>query len=393
MLISFNNLIIFTLILLSFFWSFFSAAKYNFIYKKILLISASSLIIFVYNPLILILLIFFSVYCFCCYQVAAHFKNPIFLWAIFIPLLISNFISFGNINLPSKFFGNQLSILSENTFYLGFSYYSIKSFGSLKFFLKEKKFNLLDFVVSNIFFPSFVSGPIDYANKFSNNALNKNFNIEIFISGILRLGVGLIKIIILNKLIFSLLSSMLFFEEFKSLQVNWYEMNALFSIKYTLFCFLVLYINFSAFTDIAIGIGRMFHLELSENFNFPLLSNSIQNFWQRWHLSLSNFINQNIFIPLYRKTGNFYISIYCTFLFAGLWHKISFGYFLWGFLHGSALILYYKCIKNNQLIPNSKILNVISIFLTIFFVSFVSLIANLGDKNTILVFLNTFVKI
>ena len=393
MLISFNNLLLFALILSSFYWSFFSIAKYSYIYKKILLISASSLIIFIYNPLILILLFFFTAYAFFCYLLATHFKNSIFLWAIFIPLLISSFISFDSVSLPSKFFGNQLSILSENTFYLGFSYYSIKSFGSLKFFFKDKKFNLLDFVVANIFFPSFASGPIDYANKFSNNALMKKFNIDIFMSGLLRLGVGLIKIIILNKLILSLLSSFLFFEEFKTLQVNWHEMNALFSIKYSFFCFLVLYINFSAFTDIAIGIGRMFHIELSENFNYPLLSNSIQNFWQRWHLSLSNFINQNIFIPLYRKTGNFYISIYCTFLFAGLWHKISFGYFLWGFFHGSALIFYYKCIKNNQLIPKSKFINVISIFITIFFVSVVSLIANFGDKNNILVFLNTFVRI
>lgn len=393
MLISFNNLILFTLVLLSFFWSFFSIAKYSYIYKKILLILASSLIIFIYNPLILILLFFFTAYAYFCFFLTTHFKNSFYLWAIFIPLLISNIITFDDINLPSKFFGNQLSVLSENTFYLGFSYYSIKSFGSLRFFLKDKKFNLLDFVVANIFFPSFVIGPIDYANKFSNNALKKKFNIEIFISGLLRLGVGLIKIIILNKLIFSVLSSILFFVEFKTLQVNWNDMNALFSIKYTLFCFIVLYINFSAFTDIAIGIARMFHIELSENFNFPLLSNSIQNFWQRWHLSLSNFINQNIFIPLYRKTGNLYISIYCTFLFAGLWHKISFGYLLWGFLHGSALIFYYKCVKNNRLIPNYKLINVMSVLITICFVSFVSLIANLGDIKTILAFLNTFVKI
>ena len=180
MLLSFNNLILTTFLFLSFYWTFFNVGRHSYFYKKISLIAVSSLMIFLFNPLILLLLVGFTAYCYLCFLTAIRFKKTYLLWIIFIPLFISNFISFHKMNLPVNLFGNPLSDLTSNTIFLGFSYYTIKSFGSLYYFFKNKNFNLIDFIVSNIFFPSFVIGPIDYANKFSDKVLKSDFNIVEF---------------------------------------------------------------------------------------------------------------------------------------------------------------------------------------------------------------------
>ena len=102
------------------------------------------------------------------------------------------------------------------------------------------------------------------------------------------------------------------------------------SLAFMVLSFLFLYLNFSGFTDIAVGSGMLFNLNLSENFRFPLIAHSIQNFWQRWHLSLSKFITAYMFKPMLRRTGRTALSLIVTFTLIGLWHRTTVGYLLWG---------------------------------------------------------------
>jgi D-alanyl-lipoteichoic acid acyltransferase DltB (MBOAT superfamily) len=103
-----------------------------------------------------------------------------------------------------------------------------------------------------------------------------------------------------------------------------------------------IYADFSGYTDIARGVSRFFGIELLLNFNFPYFSKSIPEFWSRWHMSLSSFLNDYVFIPLalyfrdYNKWG-IYFSIFLTFLISGFWHGAGWNFVFWGILHG----LYY----------------------------------------------------
>ena len=105
---------------------------------------------------------------------------------------------------------------------------------------------------------------------------------------------------------------------------------------------LQIYADFSGYTDIARGVSRFFGIQLLLNFNFPYFSRSIPEFWSRWHISLSSFLNDYVFLPLalfFRNHGKWgiFISIFITFLISGFWHGAGWNFVFWGSLHG----LYY----------------------------------------------------
>lgn len=104
---------------------------------------------------------------------------------------------------------------------------------------------------------------------------------------------------------------------------------------------LQLYFDFSGYTDMALGLGRMLGLRLPENFNHPYLSRNIGEFWRRWHISLSSWFRDFVFYPLERKRikwGGQALNILVVFLLTGLWHGISRTFVIWGLIHGLALV-------------------------------------------------------
>jgi alginate O-acetyltransferase complex protein AlgI len=106
---------------------------------------------------------------------------------------------------------------------------------------------------------------------------------------------------------------------------------------------LQLYFDFSGYTDMAIGLGKMMGLQFLENFNFPYISKSISEFWRRWHISLSSWFRDYVFYPLEFGRRKFKwlvqpINILIVFSLTGLWHGITWNYLVWGALHGSAIV-------------------------------------------------------
>ena len=120
----------------------------------------------------------------------------------------------------------------------------------------------------------------------------------------------------------------------------------------TIFFTFQIYCDFSGYSDIAIGSARVMGFELRENFKRPYFSKSIQEFWQRWNITLSSWFKDDLYIPL---GGNrvvkwkWYYNIIITFLLSGLWHGANWTFIIWGALHGSYLILaiIFKTQKNN----------------------------------------------
>ncbi|MCD4735764.1 MAG: MBOAT family protein, partial [Bacteroidales bacterium] len=103
-----------------------------------------------------------------------------------------------------------------------------------------------------------------------------------------------------------------------------------------------IYFDFSGYSDMAIGLGRMFGFEILENFNFPYIAKSIREFWRRWHISLSNWFRDYLYIPL---GGNrvspamVYFNLFVVFVLTGFWHGASWSFIVWGLIHGVFMIL------------------------------------------------------
>jgi D-alanyl-lipoteichoic acid acyltransferase DltB (MBOAT superfamily) len=103
-----------------------------------------------------------------------------------------------------------------------------------------------------------------------------------------------------------------------------------------------IYFDFSGYTDMAIGLGYFFNVRLPENFNAPYRARNVQQYWKRWHLSLTNFLNQYVFNSIYRpgqKIYRFFIGIMITFFISGLWHGAGWNFIIWGLAHGLAVCI------------------------------------------------------
>jgi alginate O-acetyltransferase complex protein AlgI len=103
---------------------------------------------------------------------------------------------------------------------------------------------------------------------------------------------------------------------------------------------LQLYFDFSGYSDMAIGLGKMLGFRFLENFNYPYISRSVTEFWRRWHISLSNWMREYLYIPLggnRAAPGRVYLNLWIVFLLSGFWHGASWNFIVWGALHGAML--------------------------------------------------------
>ena len=183
------------------------------------------------------------------------------------------------------------------------------------------------------FFPQLVAGPIERAIDLLPQFLKKReFNYEFAMSGLRKALWGLFKKVViadnLSKYVAIIYSSP---EDFYGLSVI---------IATILFTFQV-YCDFSGYSDIAIGVARLFGFKLMTNFRTPLFSKSMKEFWNRWHISLSSWFRDYLYIPLGGNRGGkerWAFNIFITFLISGLWHGASWAFAIWGALNGFYLV-------------------------------------------------------
>ena len=134
-----------------------------------------------------------------------------------------------------------------------------------------------------------------------------------------------------------------------------------------------IFFDFSAYSDMAIGLGKIFGFNFPENFNYPYVSRSIQEFWRRWHMSLSRWFRDYLYIPLGgSRKGKLrtYLNLWAVFLFCGLWHGASWNFIVWGGYYGLFLVLErvnpFKEIKIPSFFKHVYVLTVVGIGLGIF---------------------------
>ncbi len=183
-------------------------------------------------------------------------------------------------------------------------------------------------------FPQLIAGPIVRYGDVAGHLGRRIVTRAGFAEGVRRFVVGLgKKVLIANSLagpadaIFAIPGSEL------TVSVAWFGL-----VCYTL----QLYFDFSGYSDMAIGLGRMVGFTFLENFNYPYISRSVSEFWRRWHISLSSWFRDYVFVPLGSNRGGVwrtYLNLWLVFLLCGLWHGASWNFAVWGLFHGSFLVV------------------------------------------------------
>jgi alginate O-acetyltransferase complex protein AlgI len=184
------------------------------------------------------------------------------------------------------------------------------------------------------FFPQLVAGPILRWNAIAPQLLERKFDSSVFAEGVRRFAGGLGKKMIIANAV-ALPADQIF-----ALPAN--ELSAA-TAWFGIVCYtLQIYFDFSGYSDMAVGLGKMFGFTFIENFNFPYTAQSIRDFWRRWHISLSTWFRDYIYIPLGgNRVSEWHnrLNLVIVFFLCGLWHGASWTFVVWGFYHGIFLVL------------------------------------------------------
>jgi len=191
--------------------------------------------------------------------------------------------------------------------------------------------NLLLYIT---FFPQLVAGPIVRYHDISVQLFKRELTIDKTTEGIRRFIIGLAKKVLIANTLGSVASQILSTEtELIGSGVVWMAI-----IAYSL----QIYYDFSGYSDMAIGLAKLFGFDFPENFNFPYIARSVKEFWQRWHLSLSFWFKDYLYIPLGGSKGGelkTYRNLFIVFLCTGIWHGASWNFIVWGMMHGSLVAI------------------------------------------------------
>lgn len=191
--------------------------------------------------------------------------------------------------------------------------------------------NFIDLAMYIAMFPQLIAGPIVRYSDIAGSLKNRKTTLADASEGIRRFSIGLAKKILLAN------SAALLVSEFKAYN----EKTVLFYWLYALAYMLHIYFDFSGYSDMAIGLGRIFGFRFSENFNYPYISASITEFWRRWHISLGGWFRDYLYIPLGGnrvKPFRHVINILIVWAATGFWHGASWNFVLWGILYATLLL-------------------------------------------------------
>lgn len=265
-----------------------------------------------------------------------------------------------------------LSPLSSIIIPLGISYYTFQALGYLIRInrgVEQPETNYINYITFLLFFPKFISGPIERSNHFFPQLKNiPFFKKEIFQQGIRLFLWGLFKkVVIADNLLPPLKLVYDNIQDYSGVQL-WLIM--LVQTAY-------IYNDFSGYTDMALGTAKIFGIDLIDNFNRPFLAKNISDYWRRWHISLSSWCNDFIYNPFiikYRKWGikAATVGVILTFLIVGIWHGANPTYIILGLLQAIAII-YENFTKRLRFSlfeqVNNKLVNVFSRVLVYLFMS------------------------
>lgn len=292
------------------------------------------------------LLFYFKYFNFFLSNINSLFKTNINLFSIVLPLGIS-FYTFKNASYLIDVYKNRVN--SEKNFINYFTYIAM--------------------------FPSLIQGPIVRYKDI--DLKDKKISFDNFAMGVERFIIGLSKKVILADTLAKLVTSLTNMEV-QTVVSLWVKATS---------DIVKLYLDFSGYTDMAIGLGLMIGIKIMENFDYPLSTYSVTSFWRKWHISLSSWFKDYIYIPLGgNRKGKFrkYFNIFVVWFLTGLWHGASWNFILWGLYFGTILVIekrfFLKFFEKHKIIGNI----VTNILVVIGFVFFYN------EKNILDIFIKMF---
>jgi D-alanyl-lipoteichoic acid acyltransferase DltB (MBOAT superfamily) len=264
-------------------------------------------------------------------------RKSILIFGVILNLSLLGYFKYAdffieNINIAFSVNAEPLNLLLP----LAISFFTFQQIAYLvdSYRQETKEYDFLNYALFVTFFPQLIAGPIVHHKEMmpqfakTRNKVKSYRNIAM---GLFIFSIGLFKKVVIADTFavwatngFDVATTLNLFEAWAT------------SLSYTF----QLYFDFSGYTDMAIGLALLFNIRLPVNFNSPYKATNIQDFWRRWHITLSRFLRDYVYIPLGgNKKGSFrtYNNLMATFVIGGLWHGASWAFIFWGFLHGLAL--------------------------------------------------------
>lgn len=243
-------------------------------------------------------------------------------------LFYYKYLMFGT-EIINSVFGAGLEI-KEIALPLGISFFTFRSVSyilDVYWGTSEAQKNPINVALYISFFPQVSMGPITKSNIFLSQLNDRHFDLEAFTDGIKRFIVGMAKKLIIADTLGVIVNPVFSMAaDERTVVAAWYGM-----IGYSL----QLFFDFSGYSDMAIGLSKMFGFETPENFDYPYMATSITDFWRRWHITLSDFFKNYVYFPLGgSRKGNVYVNIFIVFLLTGIWHGAAWQFIVWGLWHG-----------------------------------------------------------
>ncbi len=221
--------------------------------------------------------------------------------------------------------------------------------------------NPIDLATYVALFPQLIAGPIVRYSDIAQQLKNRNHSFEKISAGMSRFIIGLSKKILIANMLGELCDVFKASND-KSVLFFW-----LYAIAYTLH----IYFDFSGYSDMAIGLGKIFGFDFLENFNYPYISGSVTEFWRRWHMSLGSWFRDYVYIPLGGNRvsqARHLFNIFVVWMLTGMWHGAAWNFIVWGLYF--AIILMIEKLFLLKYLKKSKVLNHIYVLLLII-ISFV----------------------
>jgi alginate O-acetyltransferase complex protein AlgI len=270
-------------------------------------------------------------------------RKTLLILLIFLNLSVLLYFKYSNFILENLNFGLSrlnLDVITwkEIILPIGISFYTFQTLTYIiDVYRKETKLQeeLHLYLLYIFLFPQLIAGPIVKYNSIVGQLKTRIENSSDFIQGFIRFSVGLAKKVLIANVLGAFTKTLLYPEIVETISSS--------SVWLGMLCYTFqIYFDFSAYSDMAIGLGKMFGFSLPENFNRPYTSYSISQFWRKWHITLGDFMKNYLYIPL---GGNkvsklkIYRNLILVFLLSGFWHGDNWTFIIWGLFHGFWMVL------------------------------------------------------
>jgi D-alanyl-lipoteichoic acid acyltransferase DltB (MBOAT superfamily) len=300
-----------------------------------------------------------------------------------------NFFAESFVNLAYIFGWQPNDLTLKIILPIGISFYTFQTL-SYTIDIYRKQFqptnNMISFFTYIAFFPQLVAGPIERARDLLPQIeKNRKFNMQWFKEGIIQILVGLFRKIVIADTIGSYVDII-----YSDIEIY----NSTSIILATFLYAFQIYFDFSGYSDIAIGTAKLLGFKFNQNFNLPYFSRSLTEFWRKWHISLSSWLRDYLYISLGGNRKGIkitYRNLMITMLLGGLWHGSSWNFVIWGGIHGFVLS-FEKYLKSNSKLKLSNKLNFLGYPITFSIVLFAWIFFRSQDFNSAFLAIKTIFK-